>query len=100
MTEAARALIEAIPLDEISRIDVGYEGDWSGSVVTVWTRDSGLVGFERVPHSHNDHIPSAELYFDGAWVGVHCSRIEGGRNVFDQVAAEDLVRQVEARITL
>jgi hypothetical protein len=98
MTGAARSLIEAISLDEIVRIDIGYEGDWSGSVVTVWTREHGLLGFDGVPDSYSDHIPSAELYFDGAWVGVHCYRTEGGRNVFDRGAALDLVRHVEARI--
>lgn len=77
MTEHVHALLRVIPLDGILRIDVGLEGDWSGSVVTVWTRDQGLVGFDHVARSHSDHQPSAELYFEGAWVGVHCFRIEG-----------------------
>ena len=93
-----RALLEGIPLDGILRIDVGLEGDWSGSVVTVWTRDWGLVGFDQVVRSHSDHRPSAEFYFDGAWVGVHCFRIEEGRNVFDEDLALELVRQVELRL--
>ena len=91
-------VVRSAPLHGIVRIDVGLEGDWSGSVVTVWTRDSGLIGFDRVKRSHPVHKPSLELYFDRAWVGVHCFRNHAGRNVFDEDLAEDLVGLVESRI--
>ena len=98
MTTHLHDLVRAVPLDRVARIDVGLEGDWSGSVVTVWTRDGGLVGFERVERSHPAHKPSIELYFDGAWAGVHCFRVNAGVNEFDEVLAKDLVRLVESHI--
>ncbi len=96
MSENVHSLVRAIPLDGVERIDVGLEGDWSGTVVTVWTRDQGLIGFDQAVPSDADHKPSAELYFDDAWVGVHCFRVDGGRNVLDEDLVMQLVQQVES----
>jgi len=98
MSKSVHTLLGAIPLNGVRRIDVGLEGDWSGTVVTVWTRDQGLVGFDEAVRSDLDRKPSAELYFDGAWVGVHCFRVDDGRNVLDEDLAMELVRQVEQHI--
>ena len=98
MIETVRALIVGIPLQHIMRIDAGLEGNWSGSVVTVWTRNQGMVGFERVARSHATHKPSLELYFDGTWVGIHCFKTRTGQNVFDEELATELIALIAARI--
>jgi len=96
VTEVATDILRVIPLDKVVRIDVGLEGNWSESVVPVWRRGEGLLGFEQVARSHPDHKPSMELYFDGAWVGVPCFVHQGGANVFDSDLAAQLVQRVES----
>ena len=95
-----RGIAGDVNVQGLLRIDVGLEGDWSGSVVTVWTREGGLLGFDAVVRSHPEHKPSAELYFDGAWIGVHCFRVEAGVHVFDEAAARGLVEEIESRLSL
>lgn len=92
-------LVRAVPLDGITRIDVGMEGDWSGSVQTVWTRAGGFSGFDEIVREHPVQTPSVELYFHGAWLGVHCFRVEKGRKIFDEDLAEALIHLVEARLS-
>ena len=89
-------IVSTISLSGIIRIDAGLEGDWSGTVVPVWTRDEGLIGFDRVARSHPEHRPSLELYYDGAWVGIHCFQREGDRNIFDEDLARAVVRWVDS----
>lgn len=88
-------LITSIPLDGIVRVDLGLEGDWSGSVVTVWSRAKGLLGFEAAVRRHPEHTPSLELYFEGGWVGAHCHLVERGENVFDENRARRVIGFVE-----
>jgi hypothetical protein len=92
------AVLQSIPLDSIVRIDLGLEGDWSASVVSIWSRREGFLGFDRVVRSHTTHRPSLELYFDGAWVGVHCFTREDGSNVFDQAKAEEVIGWIEESV--
>ena len=89
-------IVGTISLSAIVRIDAGLEGDWSGTVVPVWTQDEGGLGFDQVVRSHTAHRPSLELYYDGAWLGFHCFQREGGRNVFDEELALGVVRWVDA----
>jgi hypothetical protein len=56
------------------------------------------MGFEGVALSHAHHKPSVELYFEGAWVGLHCFWTRDGENFFDEEAARVLIRYVEAGI--
>jgi hypothetical protein len=88
-------ILSRIPLDGIVRIDAGLEGDWSPSVATVWSRESGFVGFSNVIRSHPSHNPSLELYFDGAWLGIHCHTRINGKNVFDETFARRIIEFVE-----
>ena len=64
-------------------------------MTTVWTRDRGFVGFDAVTRSHPEHRPSAELYFEGAWVGVHCFRRRGGRNELDEELVKALIQMAD-----
>ena len=89
-------VIQTLPKDELTRIDVGLEGDWSGTVVTVWSRDIGLIGFDGVTKEHKEFKPSIELYYEDSWLGFHCySRIDD-MNVFDERAAMQAISLVES----
>jgi len=92
------AVIRGISLDGIIRIDLGLEGDWSGSVIPIWSRRDGFVGFDGAVLSHSTHRPSLELYFEGAWVGVHCFTHEDGSNVFDRALADRVIEWVEESV--
>jgi hypothetical protein len=91
-------LIERLSLDDLVRVDVGLEGDWSPSVTTVWTREHGLLGFDEAPHGHGRHIPSVELIFPEHWVGLRCFVREADRNIFDERLARAVVDLVERRL--
>ena len=41
-------LISDISLNKLKRIDAGLEGNWNPSVVTIWTRNEGLIGYDRL----------------------------------------------------
>ncbi len=93
-----RALLSACPLENLTRIDVGLEGDWSPTVTTIWTRDGGRLGFSEVVRQHECNRPSLELYFVGGWIGLHCFRRVGDANVFDESAVEQVIDEVEAAL--
>lgn len=97
MAHGPWAILQSIPLEGIVRIDAGLEGDWSGSVVPVWTRAEGRLRFDDVVRVHARYRPSLELYFDEAWVGMHCYRRQGGENVFDEDLALEVIRWIESR---
>ena len=88
-------IIREISLDTLLRIDVALEGNWSATVVTVWSRDRGSIGCEDVVHTHESFKPSLELYFDGSWLGLHCLTRIGGKNVFDESFATRVIAYVE-----
>lgn len=94
-----KPLLNACPLSELTRIDVGLEGDWSPTVTTVWTRDGGMLGLERVVREHASFKPSLELYFRDGWIGVHCFRRIGGINVFDEDILRTVIDDVELAIS-
>jgi len=85
-------------LDKLTRIDVGMEGDWNPSVVTVWSRERGLLGFARVARRHPIFKPSIELYFEDGWIGLHCYTRIDGQNHFDESKALEIIRMVEKRL--
>ena len=93
-------LLSACPLADLMRIDVGLEGDWSGSVTTVWSRANGWQGLSRVVRGHEKFKPSLELYFIGGWIGLHCFNRVGKTNVLDEAFLQRVVLQVEKAITL
>jgi len=88
-------ILKHTPLGGILRIDVALEGNWSPTVVTVWSSDSGYIGFSKVIKSHPSFKPSLELYFQGAWLGIHCYTREKGKNVFDEYFARKIIDYVE-----
>jgi hypothetical protein len=85
-------LLEEISLTNLHRIDVALEGDWSSTVVTVWTRKNRFLGFHEV------FKPSVELYFDNSWVGIHCFKRVDNMNVFDKELALRIIDYVETRL--
>ncbi len=91
-------ILQHIPLSGILRIDVGLEGNWSSTVVTVWFRDSGNIDFSKVIRSHPSHKPSLELYFQGAWLGIHCYSCKKGKNVFNEHFARKVIDYVEENL--
>jgi len=91
-------LLKSVPLDGILRIDVALEGDWSPTVVTVWSRESGYMGFSKVIKSHPTYKPSLELYFQSVWLGVHCFTRTNGVNVFDKDFASQIIDYVESNL--
>jgi hypothetical protein len=91
-------LIARLALDDLVRIDVGLEGDWSPSVATVWTRGHGMSGFDAAPRGHHEHIRSVELIFPEHWVGMRCFVRKADRNAFDERLARTIVELVERRL--
>ena len=99
MTESKEIplIFREISLDAIERIDLALEGDWSRTVVTVWTRDHGALGFTAATRSHPINKPSLELYFTDSWLGIHCFTRTAGQNVFDEEFASRIIEYVESK---
>ena len=92
------SILREISLDGLTRIDIALEGDWSSTVVTVWTRTGGLAGFSEVVLTHSTFKPSLELYFDNTWFGIHCFRRKEDLNEFDEGLARRIVDYVESAV--
>ncbi|MDI6763689.1 MAG: hypothetical protein QME83_11740 [Thermodesulfobacteriota bacterium] len=91
-------LLEEIPLTNLNRIDVALEGDWSSTVLTVWTREERFLGFSGVATSHEIFRPSIELYFVDSWVGIHCFKRVDEKYVFDDQMALAIIDYIEAKL--
>lgn len=87
-----------VPLDHLTRIDVGLEGNWSETVTEVWCRSRGLVGFDRIVGGHPRFRPALELYLPDGWIGILCFRRCHGQNVFDERKARAIIAHVEQRL--
>jgi len=88
-------ILKEISVQDLERIDVGLEGDWSATVVTVWSKKRGLLGFSKVTRSHSRCKPSLELYFENTWVGIQCFTRIDNQNVFDEELAIKVIEYVE-----
>jgi len=91
------SILGEIALKKIQRIDAALEGDWNATLVTVWTRDKGLIDFSDVIWVHPRFKPSLEMYFEGAWLGLHCFNRIKGENVFDEKFARQIISYVESK---
>jgi hypothetical protein len=91
-------LLEEISLTNLHRIDVALEGDWSSTLVTMWTIKDRFLEFSEDQMSHEVFKPSVELYFDNSWVGIHCFKRIKNMNVFDKELALEIIDYVEARL--
>ena len=89
-------IIHEISMKTIQRIDVALEGDWSPTVVTVWSPEQGSTGFSEVTGLHSENKPSLELYFKDSWIGIHCFNRINGKNVFDEAFARRIIEYVES----
>jgi len=92
-------IIHEISMNTIQRIDVALEGDWSPTVVTVWLREQGLIGFSEVTRSHPKNKPSLELYFKDSCLGIHCFYRIDGQNVFDEEFSTRIIEYVERTLS-
>ena len=90
--------VRAIPIDNILRIDIGLEGDWSSTAVTVWTRDNGLLGFDEITRSHAINKPSLEFYYGDSWLGIHCFQRDEEKNFFDEELARKIIQFIESNM--
>jgi len=90
--------VRAIPTDNILRIDIGLEGDWSSTAVTVWTRENGLLGFDEVTRSHAINKPSIEFYYGDSWLGIHCFQRNEKKNLFYEELARKLIQLIEFNV--
>jgi hypothetical protein len=99
MREAVPAAIPdwlaGVDFRRIVRLDVGLEGDWSGSVRAVWTRDAGFLGLPADGLRHVRFRPALELYFEGGWIGLHCFQTEPGGFALDAAAVHQVVAFLE-----
>lgn len=91
-------LLSACRLDDIARIDIGLEGDWSNTVQVVWTRNDGALSLEEPLLEHGSFKPSLELYFDNGWIGLHCFRRVGDKNVPDVALLKRVIGTVETAL--
>ena len=91
-------LLSACELDDLTRIDVGLEGDWSRTVQVAWTREgrSQVLDTQRLEHA--SFRPSLELYFKDGWLGLHCFRRCNRKNVLDEEALARVINLVEAAL--
>ncbi len=92
---AFHEILRDVSLQAIRRIDLGLEGDWSGSVVPIWTAEEGFLGLDGAIRSHPDRRPALELYFDGAWIGLHCCTVQDGVHQLDEAFVTGMVEFVE-----
>jgi hypothetical protein len=81
--------LAGVDFQRIVRLDVGLEGDWSGSVSAVWTRADGFLGLPDLRHARLR--PALELYFEGGWIGLHCFRAEPDGFALDAAAVQQVV---------
>lgn len=88
------AIFESLPLAELRRIDGALEGNWNATVTTVWSPEDKTIDFSKMVKSHPTFKPSLELYFDGAWMGVHCFKRVDEQNVFDEELARKIINQI------
>ena len=96
-TKEIPLIVREISLDKIQRIDLALEGNWSPTVVTVWSREQGVIGFADAILTHPDNKPSLELYFEDSWLGIHCFNRIDGQNVFDEEFATRIIEYIESR---
>jgi hypothetical protein len=90
-------MIREISLDGIQKVVAALEGDWNPTMVTVWTRDRGALGFSAVTRTHPTFKPGLELYFEDTWLGIHCFNRSNGKNVFDEEFAVELLEYIETK---
>ena len=95
-SESIPRWLSGAPVDQVIRIDVGLEGNWSETVRQVWSRSTGFTGFEQAPRCHSEYRPALELYLADGWIGIPCSRVSDGQNVLDEAKARRLVEYVES----
>ncbi len=95
VNEELPKILKEISLQDLQRIDVALEGDWSSTVVTVWSRERGRHGFSEIVRSHPIYKPSLELCFEDTWVGLHCFKRIDYQNVFDEELALEIIGHVE-----
>ncbi len=89
------ALLSVCQLADLTRIDVGLEGDWNPTVTTVWTSEEGRLALADVVREHASFKPSLELYFEDGWIGLHCFRRTANVNVLDEERLLRVIRDVE-----
>lgn len=89
--------LTTISHEDILRIDLGLEGDWSNTVVTVWSRRQGLVGFSHAIASHPNYKPSLEFYCRDSWLGIHCCVRKNGMYILDEIYAARLIEYVVSK---
>ena len=92
------ALLSACSLDDLTRIDVGLEGDWSPTVRTVWSRTDGRLRQRDIVRAHESFKPSLELYFVDGWIGLHCCNWDGHVHVIDESSLEKVIQDVESAV--
>jgi hypothetical protein len=90
-------IIRKFPLSGIHKVIAALEGDWNATMVTVWTRSTGTLGFSAVTRSHPTFKPSLELYFGDTWLGIHCFKRINGENIFDEEFALTLLEYIETK---
>lgn len=91
-------LLHQISWDDILRIDVGLEGNWNPTVVTVWEKGSRNRNYSQVAKPEGKCRPSIELYFPDRWIGIHCYIEDDGKLLFDTDLANQIIDFVESKI--
>ena len=91
-------IVREVSINGIQRVVAALEGDWNPTMVTVWMRDRGMLGFTDVIRTHPILKPSLELYFEDSWLGIHCFNRSDGVNVFDEEYAVFIINYIETNI--
>lgn len=82
-------------LDQVIRIDLGLEGDWSKTVSCVWDRDSGYLGLPQDLPRTAELRPCLELYMEDGWIGLHCFALRDGVHEVDVERLHSVVEYVD-----
>lgn len=87
-------IIDNLPLSRLERIDCAFEGDWSGSVRTVWSPDVPEVRLPDRTWTTARYRPSIELMFDSSWFGIRCYTEGDGIRRLDARRATEIIDYV------
>lgn len=87
-------IIDNLPLSRLERIDCAFEGDWSGSVHTLWSPEAPEVQLPDATWATDRYKPSIELIFDTTWFGIRCYTEDDGIYRLDAPRATAIIEYV------
>ena len=96
MSEELFDVIRKLPLEKVEKIDAGLEANWNATVTTLWTKNDGFLGFDKLEKEHSENKHCVELHFDnGCWFGFLCSDRINDKYVFNEKLVLEIIEMVK-----